>query len=243
MKKALIALFILLAANMFVSAKTKRFVWENEICAYEGWYNDALYTEKQLENTYRLWYSQDFELFVWKGERQVGGLRQPITLAWLDYQYALKSAALRTLEVVKTPYWQNVKRKKLEALERRYMLERLTFQASENPSVLTKLKFAGECLEKYAAPLMANDTSLLRIWREENELSRKESVYAEDIRKDFEARMASADRLKYARAEVLTGGWWNCVDSKIEPRNDDGVMHRNFRKLFKRVRETGCDYA
>jgi len=243
MKKALALLIILLSANTFVSAKSKRFIWEDEICVHEGRYNAALYTEKQLENTYRLWYSQDFEIFIFRGQRQVNGSFEPITLAWLDYQYALKSAALKKLEIVNVPYWQNVKATKLKRLEQKYILERLTFQAAENPSVLLKLKFADACLEKFANPLIAGDASLLRIWRESNEEERKQSAYAEDMRKDFEARMASADKIKYARNEVLKGGWWNCVNSKIDNGDNQGVMHKNFRKLFRRIREMGCDYA
>jgi hypothetical protein len=243
MKKALALLIILFSANALVSAKSKRFVWEDEICAYEGRYNAALYTEKQLENTYRLWYSRDFELDVWQGERQVDGHLEPTTTAWLDYQYALKSAALKKLEIVNAAYWQNVKRKKLEALERKYILERLTLEASENLSVLKSLKFAVACTEKFVNPLIAGDASLLRIWRESNEQARKTSAYAPDVKNDFEARMASADRVRYARAEVLKDGWWNCVNNAIERGDDEGVLHKNFRKLFRRVKQLGCDYA
>jgi hypothetical protein len=238
---ALMVVFVLCGAA--VSAKSKKFVWEDEICAYEGSYNVALYTKKQLENTYQLWYSRDFELDVWHGERSVDGHMEPFTISWLDYQYALKSAALRKLEIVNVPYWQNVKRKKLKALEQKYILERLTLQAFENPPVLSKLKFADACLEKFGNPLMAGDASLLRIWRVSNEQSRKTSAYAEDIRKYFEERMASADRIKYARDEVLKDGWWNCVNSQIDRGDDDGLQHKNFRKIFRRVKTLGCDYA
>ena len=243
MKKALLVLFILSAANSFVSAKMRRFVWEDEICTYEGWYDAARYSKKQLENTYRLWYSQDFELFARKGERQIDGRWEPFTLEWLDYQYGVKSAVLRGLNVVDTPYWQNVKRRKLLILEQRYRLERATFEAVREPLVLRRTAFAEACLAKYAEPLIAGGDSLLRIWREENESQRKKSAYEDDMRRLFEERMASADRLKYAREEVLRDGWWECVASKIGSSDDEGIMHRNFRKLFKRVRRMGCDYA
>jgi hypothetical protein len=243
MKKfaALMVVFVLCSAA--ASARSKRFVWEDEICSYEGRYNGALYTEKQLENTYQLWYSQDFELFVWQGKRQVNGLMEPISLAWLDYQYALKSTALQKLEIVNVPYWRNVKQKKLKALEQKYILERLTFQAAEDLTVLRKLEFADVCVKNFAEPLIAGDASLLRIWRESSEQARKTSAYAEDMRRDFEKRMASADKMKYAREDVLTGGWWSCVSSKIDGGGDEGVMHENFRKLFRRVKRLGCDYA
>ena len=243
MKKALALLVILFSANAFVSAKLKRFVWQDEICAYEGSYNGALYTKKQLENTYRLWYSRDFELDVWKGARQLNGLREPTTTAWLDYHYALKSEALKKLEIVNVPYWQNAKRKRLRALEQKYLMERLTLEASENPPVLRKLKFADACLEKIAGLLTADDATLLRVWREADEQARKASADPENMRKYFEERMASADRLKYARAEVLIDGWWSCVDSAIDRGDDESVQHTNFRKLFRRVKTLGCDHA
>jgi hypothetical protein len=243
MKKIASLMVVFVLCSGAVSAKLKKFVWEDEICAYEGRYDAARYTEKQLENTYQLWYSRDFELDAWHGERQVDGHLEPFTTEWLDYQYALKSAALKKLEIVNVPYWQNFKRKKLEALEKKYILERLTFQAFENPSVLMNLKFADACLEKFANPLIAGDERLLRIWRESNEQGRKTSAYAEDIRKYFEERMASPDKIKYARDEVLKDGWWNCVRAVIDPGDDSSLTSKNFWKLFRRVKTLGCDYA
>jgi hypothetical protein len=55
--------------------------------------------------------------------------------------------------------------------------------------------------------------------------------------------MASPDRLKFARVEVMSFGWWNCANEFIKyDQGDNGpAREREFRKLFMRVRNLGCD--
>jgi hypothetical protein len=244
MKKIAVLIGVFVLFSGAVSGQSKKFVWEDEICAYEGTYNASLYTKKQLENTYRLWYSQDFEIASYQASfSNPQGLMERWTIPALDAEYAQKSAALMKLEIVNVPYWKNFKAKKLKALEEDYLLARLTVEAFENPTVLKQLKFADACIEGFANPLIAGGDDLLRVWREINEKGRKKGADSPEAEKYFEEKLVSTDKFKYARAEVLTFGWWNCVNARIERGDDLGVLHKNFRKLFKRTKELGCDYA
>jgi hypothetical protein len=237
----LIGVFILFGA--VVSAQSRKFIWEDEICAFEGVYNARKYTKKQLENTYQLYYSQQFDLqtyqFSFSNEQ---GLRERWTVEALDAEYARKSEALRKLEVVNVPFWKAFKAKKLKALEQDYHLTRVSVQAFQNPSALKEITFADACVKRFAPPLIAGGDELLRIWREVKAESWGKNADPEKVRKDFEAKLASADKFKDAQLDVLTYGWWNCVNAQII-RGDESVASKSFWKLFRRVKRLGCDYA
>jgi len=237
----LIGVFILFSGT--VSAQSRKFVWEDEICAYEGTYNASLYTEKQLENTYQLWYSRDFDIDSYQATYNLNGLRERWTITALDAEYARILAILKNLEIVNVPYWKAFKAQKLKALEQDYILARLTLEAFENPSVLRQLKFADACVEGFATPLITGGDRLLRVWREVNEKGRHKNEFSLETSKSFEDKMAYADKFKYAREEVLTYGWWNCVAAVINHEDNSSMPFDSFRKLFKRHKRLGCDYA
>jgi len=244
MKRFVLLTVVLFLLSAAASAQLKKFRWEDEICVFEGMYNARLYTEKQLKNTYQLWYSQDFEMQTYDAAvfsfEDIEKLR---TVASLDAEYARKAAALKKLEIVNVPFWQNYKQKKLKALEQDYKLARASVQAYQKPSALREVTFAGACVQKFAPPLIAGGDDLLRIWREVNTDSRKKNASPETVKKNFEEQLASADKFKYAQVEVITFGWWNCVNALIDRDGEGSVPSQNFRKLFKRVNKIGCDYA
>ena len=122
--------------------------------------------------------------------------------------------------------------------------DRLTVEiaeAYENPSVLRKFDFAETCVAKYANPLINSGDELLNVWREVNEASRRRNSAPERLKKRFDEQMKSAERLQYARMEVMTFGWWNCANEFIEYAEGYDEHEAEFRKLFIRVRELGCD--
>ena len=55
--------------------------------------------------------------------------------------------------------------------------------------------------------------------------------------------MASPDRLKFALVETMSFGWWNCANEfiKYDTGDNSQAREREFRKLFIRVRDLGCD--
>ena len=124
-----------------------------------------------------------------------------------------------------------------------YKLARTTVLGFDDPLALRELTFADACRRTFAEPLIAGGDPLLKIWRELIEKAIKKSSYPDDTRKYFEERMASADKFKFARDEVITGGWWNCANARIKRGDADIILDKNFRKLFRRVKQLGCDYA
>ncbi|HEY8559301.1 MAG TPA: hypothetical protein VIL74_02775 [Pyrinomonadaceae bacterium] len=242
MKKLTVILVFLLAANAAL-AQLKKFTWEDWTCVYESTYDGRIYTERQLKNTYALWKAggdyamETFEATAFKLE-DIANLR---TAASLDAEYKEKAVALKNLEIVNVPYWKEYKAAKLAALERDYLLARASVKANENPSALGEVNFADRCVQRFAPPLTAGGDDLLKLWREVNEESRAKNASPENVRKEFESRTASADRFKYARMEILTFGWWNCVNAEIRRPDEKGRPEEHFKKLFKTTKKNYCD--
>jgi hypothetical protein len=244
MRKFLLLIVVLCLSSGAASAKLRKFVWYDEICSFQGAYNTSLYTERQLENTFQMWYSRDFTMEIYQARGlNLDGSNKIRPLASYDAEYARKSAALRKLEIVNTPYWLAYKQKKLKRLEQDYKFGRITAEAFTNPAALRKLTFAKLCVKKYAPLLVAGGDDLMRFWRAGNEETIRKSDNPEQTRKDFENIYNSADKFEYARSKILGFDWWDCVSGAIRSGDDDDNPENNFAKLFTHVVTLGCDYA
>lgn len=238
MKKIILLTFVSLLITASVWAQGAKFRWETEMCLFEGTFDTRRYTRRQLENTYQMWYGREYDMetfyaTVFKLE-DFAKLR---TAASLDAEYARKSAALKALDIVNTPFWKQFRAKKLIELERDYRLARASAQAFQNPAALREVTFADACVQRFAPPLEAGGDALLAIWREVNMDLRAKNSDPERVRREFEAQLASADKFKYAQIEVITFGWWNCVNERIERREDWDEIYKNYEKLFKNIKK------
>jgi hypothetical protein len=244
MKKIALLIVVLWLANAAVPGQYRKFHFEDEICAYKGTYNTRLYTEKQLAGAYRLWFTREFEMDIYKARvTYVSDIEKLPTTAQIDYEYALKSAALKKLEVVNLPFWKNLKAQKLKILEQDYKLARASVQAYRKPAALSEVTFAEACVRRYAPPLTAGGNTLLAFWRALVEERLKDRADADAERKNIERILAAEDRFQYAQLVIISYEWWNCAYPLIDRGEADRVASKKFWKLFKRVETEGCDYA
>ncbi len=238
MKILLIAILVLCQASAYT--QTKRFQWTTELCEYEGTYDAKKYTDAQLRNTLKLFAVGSFEIetgaTVWKYEEI-----KNLSVAALDKEYESKSAALKKLDIVKSAYWQSLRERKLKELKQVYELSRLTMLAYNEPAKLKEAAFAEACVARFANPLINGGDELLATWETVNEDSRRNNGDPERVKKIFEAERDSPDRLKFARVEVMSFGFWNCANALIEREEYDGTHEEEFKKLFKRTKTIGCD--
>lgn len=242
MKKIVLTLIVLFLTNAAVSAQLKKFKWETELCTFEGTYDARQHTAVELYNTYRMWLSPDFDLDTFDATAfKIEDIAKLKSVASLEDDYKRKSDVLSSLEIVKTPFWTRIKQSKLKALARELELARASVMAYQNPEALKSVTYADACVQRFAPPLIAGGDQFLNLWREINLESRRKNSDPERVRRDFEAQLASADRFKYAQVEVLTFGWWNCVNEFLDRGDDYEVMAKNYRKLFTKVREINCD--
>jgi hypothetical protein len=159
----------------------------------------------------------------------------------LDIEYELKSAELRALNIVREPYWQDLRTRMLSEMKQFYELSRVATLGYRTPRKLLDYGQAPACNTKYAAPVIAGGDELMAAWVRVNVDSRARNGDPEFVRRKFEEQRASPDRVLFATVEVITFGWWNCANETIEYIDSDGTSEREFKKLFIRVKRLSCD--
>ena len=210
------------------------------MCEFSGTYNSRKYTAKQLKNTFQLINENSAFIFatatVWKYEDI-----NKLDFAPIESAYRKKYTELKSLDIVKSPYWENVRQKKLKEMETYYLLSKATMASYKTPQVLFDYPFAETCKTKYAKPLGEGGDALLNIWETVNTDSRKNNADPNRMKRTFEQQKDSPDALKYAVVEVTAFGWWNCANALIDQGEDPDILENNFRKLFIRTKTIECE--
>lgn len=239
--KKIIFLFVLpIIFSLSIFAQNKKFAWNNELCQFEGTFNSKKYTAQQLKNTQRL-LGLDFEFdtastTVWKYEEI-----DELDFAEIEADYQKKYAELKKLNIVKVPYWESVRQKKMKELETYYELAKATMASYKTPTSLRDYKYANNCLAKFGEPLIKGGDSLLNTWESVNIESRGRNADPNRIARIFNEQRTSSDALKYAVVEVTAFGWWNCANALIDQGDDSSTLEKNFLKLFVNVKKPKCD--
>lgn len=209
------------------------------MCEFTLTYDSKKYTESELRNTARLFEHGPFTLsyhpMVFKYEDIA-----KLDVAKLEQEYARKSAALKALKIVKSPFWETVRQRKIKEMDQSYQLRRTQTLAYRDPKVLREYTAAPACNAKYAEPLISSGESLFKVWLDVNLEGRARNCCPNEVKAKFEQQMGSPDRAKYALVEVMAFGWGNCANALIDhdERANDGTYLKEFKKLFTRVRES-----
>lgn len=243
MKKSILLSFVILFVfSNFSIAQSKKFRWESEggMCEYEGTFDSKKHTAAQLKNTQKLlgsYFNIDFTTAtVWRYEEI-----KSLNFAPIEAEYQKKSAELKTLNIIKSPYWEARRQQKLKEMEQYYWLIKTTMASYKKPESLRDYPYAESCKTKYAEPLIAGGGSLLKIWETVNIETRNNNSDPARIKRIFDEQRASTDALKFAVVEVTAFGWWNCANALIDQGDDYAILDKNFRKLFTRVRTVRCE--
>ena len=236
---ALVAL-LFAAAAVPVLAQKRTFKWQTEVCEMTGTYNAKKVTRERLADTAKLMtqYSS-FGLNTRTTVFKPADLPS-LSVASLDAEYKQKRAEIASLKVLATPYWTKQQQEKLRELDQYYALSRVTIRGHKEPRVLLEYPKAELCKTKYAQPLIAGGDALLNAWRALTEEQAKKNADPARIRREYEAQLASSDRMKFALVEVMTFGWWNCANESIDYVQYDETQEREFEKQFTNIRRD-CD--
>ena len=227
-------------AAVCAPAQMRTFKWNDELCEYSGTYDARKVTAKQLQDTYDLLLTADASFAADAAVFDIVDIAR-LDIKKLDAEYAERTAALKNAEIVKKPYWQSLRAKKLKILDQTYRLSRVEMLAYQEPTALTQYKDAPACSKRYADPLIAGGDSLLAAWLEVNQASRKVNADPEWVRRVYEEKLASNDRMRYAFIEVMGFGFHNCANQLIDYVTLDGSQAAEFKKLFKSVKTVSCD--
>lgn len=239
-RRTYLLIILLFLISSTAIAQTAKFSWVGDICSSVGTYKLSVYTEYQIQDTYRITMTRDFELNT--------GSIPPFSLVELnrenvvdlDREYERKLADLNKLDLIKTTYWQDLKVRKIEYLKQYYQLKRATMLAYSDPSALNKIAKSDPVLLKYAQALNSGDEQLINTWKEVNEASRLKNGLPGRLKQRFDQQNSSADRYKYATMEVLAFGWWNHAIRSLN-HVDTSQAQENFIKLFRRMKDFDCN--
>ena len=220
------------------SGKLAVYAWDTESCHFTGRYSPRRYSQAQLDNTRQLLFgtaAPDTDVTP----AQPADIAQ-LSLDTLTAEYTRRITFYRAMRVVAHPIWQALKQAKIQELEDEYQAKKLLVAAFTNPTVLLTASYPGDC-QKYAQALASgNDSLILRDWRRLAEEQQKHSGTPESYRARLEKQYNSADRLAYAKLDLLTYGWWNCANNSIRRAAATEEMYQNFLRLFTRV-NSECD--
>ncbi len=143
LERSLAAVIVIITMAATGSSQIRKFNWSNETCEFQGTYDARKHSESALRDTLKLIepgsYSIQTEATAWKYEDI-----QKLSIAVLDAEYKQRSAELRSLRLVKVPFFEALRKRKQSEMDRVYQLSRVTIGAYTDASVLNSYD-AGAC--------------------------------------------------------------------------------------------------
>ena len=219
-------------------AELKTFHWADVLCEYKGTYDASKYTERQLQNTYELWFSTTYQLILDAVVMRPDDVDK-LDSAPISADYNSKMQKLKTLDIVPLPYWQSLQKRTQDELEATYQLSMVTVEGYKKPKALRKYPAKGQCMD-YARALIAGGDKMMAAWAQLSAEQCRKNGYPQMCMNRYQQERDSAQSEQYARTNLMTYGWWNCNNQNIAHVERDEKAPAEFRKLFKRVKFT-CD--
>jgi hypothetical protein len=229
--------------NVKPSLKTSdTLVWTTELCTMTSQFDPSKYQKKQLEDTQKLWFATatyiDYDGYpVFNLDKKLMPLED------LEEKYKAQKTAIETLEIINTPYWQNIKKLKLKELRLFYEHEKTAYFAYSNPAILIQTNYKPEA-EEYVEALASGDSiKMIAAWRKLNEEQKAKNGSPENVEQKFQKMLASDRAMEYAKMELFSFGWSNniinpCKECEILSRTD--LIFEEYCKLFISTNEE-CD--
>jgi hypothetical protein len=234
-------LFIALQlTSIFCFAQTKTFRWSFD-CTYEGVYDERKISEKQIQDTYALCFTNISFLNGYGLSSSPMDYKVDI-LDSLTKEYHERKNIIENLDIIKSPYWKKIKEENLAYMQGFFEAESIAILSYRNPLILKVYHGAGDC--KYADAIIAGGDSMLIAWKnliEENCLKYNGNP-AKCIKENYMDKYLLGDKYEYAHIGLILFGWWNiCVLRHLPTLTPPAAVHPEFMKLFKRVKKLGCD--
>lgn len=232
---------ITLPTNRVVDTVT--FHWFSELCEVNGYYLSDKYTHKELQITYE--FCQKIYAGIISGPSVYypkDVLESNLNTNKLTDEYNKLLHYLDTVHIVNQPFWKELINQQKKKLKMEYELKKMRAEAFFNPSVLLNNDYIpkeAKC-HKYATALNSPEADMLKVWEEWANEAKKGNAYPEKFMDDFYEKYHSANYITYAKIDLITFGWWNCVNQYIEYA-DSNILDSEFRNLFIKVEEFNCE--
>lgn len=208
--------------------------WYTDLCEMNSEFETSKYSKKQLKDTHRLWFSNlGYISFDGYPVFKLDAKTQPIEI--LEQKYAEGKAELESLEIVDLPYWNNLRKLKLQELESYYKHEKTAYLAYSNLSLLKNTSYNPKA-KVYVDALVSGDSlKMITAWKKLNEEQKANNSSPEYVEQKFQSRLNSPQCLEYAKMELFSFGWNNnTIKSceKCKELENTEIMYEEFKKLF-----------
>lgn len=236
-----ILFFSLLICAMELNAQRGVFKWNDEMCEYTGYFDSVKLQRKQIVSAQVLISSEDRPVHALvPGIFSIQEMAHADT-AHISTEYRRLKEKYTALQLPASAQWAAWKEQQLEELEAYYKMGRAlaTAYKTENYAGIEEYNAAVGCSVVYTKALQAGGDSLLHAWKELVAQNAQNNASPERIWAEYRQKLATPDKYLYAKLDILTFGWSNCVLAYIKPFDQGGAILA-FRKLFKSVKEL-CD--
>ena len=219
------------------------FTWQDDVCENTGTFAVGAYTQRQLQDTHQLVIG--FPLTTTVVPFQLNRYNDAFFTAaarHLTHEHDSLVALLRGLQVVASPYWQNIKRLRELELAEEYALSHATLEGYFHPASWLSNAYYAPCAE-YATALASTDSAVVvSAWRKLVDAQKVNNGSPERLEAEFKAQLASPERMRYAKVALMTFGWGNCANDqrKYSGLTDNYPLSARFSKLFTHVEQTNC---
>ncbi|RZK90870.1 MAG: hypothetical protein EOO62_34470, partial [Hymenobacter sp.] len=219
------------------------FSWQDEVCTNTGTFPAGAYSQRQLRDTYVLvtgyqLATNPFPFYI----RNYTDSYFTKAARTLKHEHDSLGAVLHGLEVVKTPFWQKIKRLREQQLAEEYAYDQAAIQGYFQPDTWLSNPYAAACPE-YAKALASTDTVVVvQAWRHLVDDMKKNNGIPEQLEADFKAQSASPQRLRYGKTSLMTFGWGNCANDQRKLTNlpDQYHLYDKFTQLFTHIEQSDC---
>jgi hypothetical protein len=148
-----------------------------------------------------------------------------------EYDKILKE--LNSKEFINTPFFDEIKQKRVEQVERIKALSLLELESYSNPSVLLKDPYTKNHCKEYVDALIASGNTLLEM---REKMAKKSIENGNDLAWDrYLEDSKSPNKLELAQIYVTTLGWWNCVNKSIDYLDGYELHESGFLSLFQNI--------
>jgi hypothetical protein len=216
--------------------------WYTELCEMNSSFETNKYSKKELKDTFKLWFGSnsyiDFDGYpVFNLDKKLDPIEK------LENSYSQRKKELENLEIVNSPYWQNIKKLRLKELKLFYENEKTAYFAYSNPAILFQTNYNKKAAI-YVDALVSNDSlKMITAWKKLNEEQKSKNASPENVEKKFQSMLNSNRCLEYAKMELFSFGWSNNVSrtsKDCEILSETGTLQTEYLKLFISTKEE-CD--
>jgi hypothetical protein len=238
--KAMTVAAVLTLMALTTSTQAEVYQWQDDLCDMKGEFDNTKYSAKQIENSHfmlnnltSIQLSSSSPLYP----RDIDQISKS-DLDNLNQEYQARKRKVEQLEVVSQA--QTYKRELLKSIDGGYVLNKLTILAYLDP--IQAMRLSPPMCKQYLAPFFKDEAAVQNKWREFVEEQIQEQTLLSDDGGKY-SRNAATERYQsqkaldpenYAKVNLLTYGFSNCVNDQIY-HADSQVVFDNYNQLNKTI--------